>query len=211
MKITRVSGSSILSIRQVVGAVALLGALAVAGATGCTTTVSTSGGGCSTDSSVSCSGGAAGYSCDGDSQPGDSNPDLICSADQGTGEFCCFPDSSCQNDSSVSCAGGAFGYSCGAGDNPPDSTNPLLVCSVPTTVGNEDTYCCYTNTVVVTSSATCVQDPSVTQNCSGDSFGFSCTGSDTPDQDFGSNLNCSSPTSGMDASGTPASLYCCTD
>ena len=212
MKITRVSGSSVLSIRQVVGGVALLGALAVVGATGCSTTVTTSSSSdCSTYSTVSCGSGAVGYSCNGDGNPQDGNSDLICSADQGTGEFCCYTSSSCQGDSSVSCAGGADGYSCAAGDNPPDSVDSSLVCSVPTTVGTEDTYCCYTNTVTASSSATCVQDPSVTQNCSGDSFGFSCTGSDTPDEDFGSNLNCSQPVSGTDASGNAASLYCCTD
>jgi hypothetical protein len=118
-------------------------------------------------------------------------------------------DNSCGQDDSVSCAGGAQGYSCNAGDPPPDASDSSLVCSEPTTVGNADTYCCYSYTVV--SGATCEQDDTVSSGCSGDSYGFSCTGSDTPDQDFGSNLNCSAPTSGTDAQGAAASLYCCTD
>jgi hypothetical protein len=42
------------------------------------------------------------------------------------------------------------------------------------------------------------------QGCAGDSFGFSCTGSDTPDE-ADSSLTCSTATP---ASG--ALLYCCT-
>jgi hypothetical protein len=203
MKITRVfKGSSVRSIRHtLVGGLALMAALA--GATGCSTTVSTSSSACSTDSSVVCAVGD-GWSCDGDSQPEDANPSLICNTD-GQGDFCCVA-SSCGYDSSVSCSGSAVGYSCASGDAPPDQTDSTLVCSEPTVVGGTDEYCCYTNTIVVSSSSTCQEDGTV--SCQGDSYGFSCTGPDTPDQDY-SNLNCSSPTSGPDASGNPASLFCC--
>jgi hypothetical protein len=116
---------------------------------------------------------------------------------------------SCGQDVSVSCSGGATGYSCNAGDPPPDASDSSLVCSEPTTVNDTDTYCCYSYTVV--SGATCEQDDTVSSGCTAGSYGFSCTGSDTPDQDFGSNLNCSQATSGTDAQGAAASLYCCTD
>jgi len=115
-------------------------------------------------------------------------------------------DNSCGQDDSVSCAGGAQGYSCNAGDPPPDASDSSLVCSEPTTVGSADTYCCYTNTVTGVSGPTCTQDDSV--SCPDpSSYGFSCTGSDTPDEDFGSNLNCSMPTTASDG----AQTYCCND
>ncbi len=116
---------------------------------------------------------------------------------------------SCGPDSSVSCSGSATGYSCNAGDPPPDANDSSLVCSEPTSAGDLDTYCCYSYTVA--SGSTCEQDDTVSSGCQPGSYGFSCTGSDTPDQDFGSNLNCSGATAGTDAQGASASLYCCTD
>jgi hypothetical protein len=139
MKMKRaLSGSSVLSIRQIVTGLAVVGGLVLA--TACSTTVSSSGSPCSPDSSVACSVGD-GWSCDGSAQPEDTNSDLLCSADQGSGQFCCIA-SSCGYDSSVDCPGGGIGYSCAAGDPSPDTTDSSLTCSGATTVDNVDEYCC---------------------------------------------------------------------
>lgn len=178
---------------------------------GCTVTATTSSSGCMTDSTVSCSAGT-GYSCTGSAQPEDSDPGLVCNTD-GAGDFCC-SSSSCNYDPNVTgCESGTQGYSCATGSPSPDSADPTLVCSVPTTSGNLDTYCCFTNTVTAPSGATCEQDPTVS-GCQPDSagnpsYGFSCTGTDTPDMDF-SGITCSSGTAGMDAQNAAATLFCCT-
>lgn len=177
------------------------------GAAGCTASASTSGGSCSTDSSVSCSSGT-GWSCSGSAQPQDTNSDIVCSTD-GAGDFCC-ASSSCSYDSSVvGCQSGSVGYSCASGSAPPDQSDATLVCSEPTSNGGSDDYCCYTNATTAPSGATCAEDSSV-MGCQPGSFGFSCTGSDTPDMDF-SNITCSAGTPGTDASGATATLFCCAE
>jgi len=173
---------------------------------GCTVTTTTSppppGGSCSRNAGLACVSGTSGWSCSGTAQPEDANPRLVCSVDNGNGDFCCAA-SSCSFDPSVAgCPGGTVGYSCAGGASPPDASDPSLVCSDPTISGPDDLYCCYTNTTVVAAS-TCSQDFSVA-GCPPDSYGFSCTGADTPDQDY-SNLNCSSGTPG-----NGATLFCCT-
>jgi hypothetical protein len=155
---------------------------------------------CATNTSLSCVSGTSGWSCTGTSQPEDSNQGLVCSADQGTGDFCC-STSACNYDATVTCTAGA-GYSCATGANPPDQADPTLVCSTPTTANSVDQYCCYTNTLTPPTGATCGQDQSV-QGCDPGSYGFSCSGTDTPDQDF-SNLTCSTGT------GSGPTLFCCT-
>jgi hypothetical protein len=111
------------------------------------------------------------------------------------------PAAGCAQDSSVvGCGSPSTGYSCGNGESP-DQSDPSLVCSVGTVSGDGLTlYCCIQFT-----SSSCSADPSV-QGCVGDSFGFSCTGTDTPDE-ADSSLTCSSSTPGANG----ALLYCCTD
>lgn len=111
------------------------------------------------------------------------------------------PVAGCAQDSSVAgCASPSTGYSCGNSESP-DQSDSSLVCSVGTASGDGLTlYCCIQFT-----SSTCSADPSV-QGCVGDSFGFSCTGTDTPDE-ADSSLTCSSSTPGDNG----ALLYCCTD
>jgi hypothetical protein len=157
--------------------------------------------------SLNCVTGAQGWSCTGSAQPEDYNIDLVCSSD-GVGNYCC-STSTCSYDPNVStCVTGAIGYSCTVGAQPPDQADPSLVCSVPATQNNIDLYCCYTNTITPPATATCQQDPSI-PGCQPDaagnpSYGFSCTGTDTPDMDF-SGITCSTPTTG-----NGANLYCCT-
>jgi hypothetical protein len=90
----------------------------------------------------------------------------------------------CGADSTVTCTQGS-GWSC-TGTDSPEQSNPL-VCSVGTANAGKTDYCCVTwNTV-----STCSVDTSVT-GCQ-EGTGFSCTGSDTPDQSDTS-LVCSAPT-----------------
>jgi hypothetical protein len=103
----------------------------------------------------------------------------------------------CGQDSTVSCDQGA-GYSC-TGNDTPEDTDSSLACSDGVEVDGATLYCC-----VTFASSTCMPDDTVV-GCTGYSYGFSCTGSDTPDQ-ADSTLDCSQPTQ---ANG--ALLYCCTD
>jgi hypothetical protein len=107
------------------------------------------------------------------------------------------PGNTCGQDSSVQCDH-ATGFSCAGSDTPEDSDSSL-VCSDGTSAPGATLFCC-----VTFSSSSCAQDNSV-GGCTGDSFGFSCTGTDTPD-DADSTLVCSQPTQG-----NGVLLYCCTD
>ncbi len=107
------------------------------------------------------------------------------------------PRRGCARDSSVGCDPDSTGYSCDSGESP-DQTDSSLVCSDGTPGGGGLTlYCCLQFT-----SSSCAPDSSV-GGCTGDSFGFSCTGTDTPDEADPS-LQCSdaTPVNG-------ALLYCC--
>jgi hypothetical protein len=107
------------------------------------------------------------------------------------------PSVGCGIDDSVACDH-ATGYSCAPGDNP-EAHDSSLVCSDGTDVSGATLYCC-----VQFVSSTCQQDNSVV-GCTGYSFGFSCTGTDRPDE-ADPTLVCSDPTI---AGGL--ALYCCTD
>jgi hypothetical protein len=99
----------------------------------------------------------------------------------------------CNTDSSVSCPPGDTGYSC-SGTDTPSQGNSNLDCGSGVAGGAGTAYCC-------TSGATCGADSTVP--CPGGGSGYSCTGTDTPDQDD-SSLTCSS--------GTPndgVTSYCC--
>jgi hypothetical protein len=155
---------------------------------------------CITDATVSCQAGT-GYTCSGTSQPEDVDPTVVCSADQESGQFCCVSGSSCAYDATLACETGAAGYTC-SGTSTPNSVDSSLVCSEP---NSANAYCCFTTNEATAS--TCTQDQTVTgcqANAQGEqSYGFSCTGADTPDQDY-SGITCSTPTAG-----TGNTLYCC--
>ena len=107
------------------------------------------------------------------------------------------PSAGCGIDDSVACDH-ATGYSCAPGDDP-EASDSSLVCSDGTDVPGATLYCC-----VQFVSSTCEPDDTVV-GCTGYSFGFSCTGTDTPDEADPS-LVCSAGTDAGDAL-----LYCCTD
>jgi hypothetical protein len=147
------------------------------------------------DSSLTCSSGT----------PGNGNTTYCCSTgafdDGGTDAG---PDvgsdagNSCATDTSVTCTGNSVGYQC-AGSDTPDPTT--LNCSTGTADGSNMDFCC----IPLTSGVTCSADSSVS-GCQSGSYGFSCTGTDTPDQDD-SSLTCSTGTPGDNGE----TLYCCTD
>jgi hypothetical protein len=166
------------------------------------------GSGCAVDASTSCTDGSTGYSCAGMETPTDSDPTQSCGAgvsdNNGNSLYCCITTttSSCAPDSTVAgCSGGSYGFSCTSTDAPSDG-NPALTCS-DSTAGPDGAslYCC----VAFTPGTSCMPDSSVV-GCSGSSFGFSCTSTDTPDQTQTS-LTCSDPTSGPNGE----MLYCCTN
>jgi hypothetical protein len=148
---------------------------------------------------VLCGGNFVGYSCDGESKPS-----LTCGAGttEASGEtaYCCGVQSTndCVADTTVGCTDGSTGYSC-TGSALPNSSDPSLACGAGVTGPNGDAlYCC-----IGISSSTCAADASVA-GCSGGSYGFSCTSSDTPTQGNPA-LDCSTPVAGQNGS----SLYCC--
>lgn len=103
----------------------------------------------------------------------------------------------CSTDSSVSCPGGGSGYSCGNGDNP-ETSNGNLECSDGVADNGLTDYCCIEFT-----STTCSPDENV-GGCTGDSYGFSCTGSDSPDE-ADSSLTCGPGVAGPGN----LTLFCC--
>lgn len=173
------------------------------GTSACSTSVNVGSTGCQVDGSIACPTGAVGYSCSGSSYP--TNNGQVCNTD-GSGSWCCYA-SACAPDPSINtCVANTYGYSCAPGEPPPDTTDPSLICSVPLVTNGVDEYCCATSVPV--SGASCGQDFSIS-GCAAGSYGFSCTGSDRPDQDY-SGITCSqSATSGANASGQSALLYCC--
>jgi hypothetical protein len=98
------------------------------------------------------------------------------------------PPGGCALDDSVACDPGTDGWSCPAGtmDIPESANGAAYICSTPTLTADEDLYCCAT---AVFAPGTCTADDSVA-GCAYPSIGFSCAGTDTPDQ-TDSSLNCS--------------------
>jgi hypothetical protein len=109
---------------------------------------------------------------------------------------------SCSIDPTVTgCTQGSSGYSCTGSTTPVSSVSPL-VCS-PGVEGSAGAtlFCCVSGGAVGT---TCAPDVTVS-NCADTTQGYSCTGSDTPEQDY-SSLSCGAGISGNAGS----TLYCCT-
>jgi hypothetical protein len=106
--------------------------------------------------------------------------------------------SSCSANAALSCTAGASGYSC-TGVAEPADTNAALECSIGVVDGANTDYCCFT----FAGTTTCARDATVT-GCQAGSYGFSCTGGDTPEQ-ADTSLACSDGTPGNAGS----TLYCC--
>jgi hypothetical protein len=175
----------------------------------------------------------AGYSCIGTNRPDSFDTDLTCMqgiSAYGHLVFCCNPIGGgvCARDTSVGCKKGTLGFACqfpgsipgeaDLGINQSRSGVPL-VCTLAAQGakkpdgGNVTDYCCYPPTAVPPG-ATCLQDQLEGQiqnvpGCQAGSFGFACTGTDTPDQDYLRMVCSHGGVRGTNAQGVPASLYCC--
>ena len=193
-------------------AVSLLALVALLGTSACTATLNESPGttgSCSPDTTVvGCVGDSTGYSCSGVDGPDQGDGSLSCSVgtvgSRGSTLYCCvsvhFASNTCSSASTVvNCGGTAIGFSC-EGSGRPDHTDSSLVCSqgAPGS-GGSTLYCC---APYMASAGTCSQDTSV-HGCGASSIGFSCSGSDRPEQ-VNPSLSCGQGT----ASGG-ATLYCC--
>jgi len=160
---------------------------------------------CAPDGTLTCPDPASfGYSCASGDNPMTYDSTLTCSDDAAaTGDFCCYTEapgggggggggggSTCAPDTSVMGCEGSDGYSCATGDAAPDVADTTLICSTPTTDSSgNDLYCCFTSPTFA--SGTCAYDSSLDSSCPDPaSFGFTCQGTDTPDQ-TDSSLTCS--------------------
>jgi hypothetical protein len=95
----------------------------------------------------------------------------------------------------------AAGYSCSGTDSPDKSTSSLA-CSIGLPGGAGSTlYCCLTGSF---SPTTCAPDHTVPA-CNGDSYGFTCAGSNTPDK-IDTSLSCST----VGTAGGSSTHFCCT-
>jgi hypothetical protein len=99
----------------------------------------------------------------------------------------------------------SVGYSCTSTDAPDDS-DPTIECSIgvadPSASGTTD-YCCLIGETFA--AGTCAQDDTVGDCTTPGSYGFSCAGTDTPDQ-TDATLTCSAGV--PDADGTSTD-FCC--
>ena len=174
-------------------------------ATGCTINSTTAAADtCSVDSGVVCAAGTTGYSCTGQAPPTAGDSSLSCGSgiteSDGATDYCCVSQvaSGCAVDTAAGCTADSTGYSC-TGADAPSVLDPSLACGAGVAGTADDTlYCC-----VGVSSGSCAPDASVA-GCTGGSYGFSCTSSDTPTAADAS-LDCSTPASGPNGT----LLYCC--
>jgi hypothetical protein len=166
----------------------------------CCTNGSVVTGSCS-GANLGCFGGSAGLVCTGgavpDASQNCSSPEVGPSGDT---YYCCGGTvGTCGADASVTgCTGGAGGYSCN-GSATPDSS--ALWCSEGiAATGGFTWYCCVPTP---SASTTCVADSAVSCPTQG-SFGFACSGTDTP-ADADNTLTCSAGIAGNNGD----TLYCC--
>lgn len=158
----------------------------------------------------------------GSNRPDAFDPTLSCGqgfTSNGVVVFCCGTATtpSCTKDTNVVCPLGTTGFECSGSGLPNEgqlgvdesrSDAPLL-CSLPSSARvGVTSYCCFTPTQPPVG-ATCFQDQAV-EGCLSGAFGFSCTGTDTPEEDYPRVQCTASPTHGVDPRNAPALLYCCT-
>jgi hypothetical protein len=110
--------------------------------------------GCTADTTISCSGGAEGFTCAAGDNPESVGPSVSCStpvlSPSGSDQYCCFRwtygTSSCTPDDilTAACASGSYGYQCVDAADDPTSLDPGLHCSAPTPDfdGRNTDFCC---------------------------------------------------------------------
>jgi hypothetical protein len=115
---------------------------------------------CTADSSVDCSGGGDGFSCDSGDNPENEDPTLSCSTPQpdptsGLDDFCCFTgftgsSTTCTADDNLTTQcpdADSYGYQCADPNDDPTSLDSSLTCSggVPDPDGTDTDFCCTLN------------------------------------------------------------------
>jgi hypothetical protein len=181
---------------------------------------------CAYDPVAGCAAPTYGYECRGSDRPEAFDPTLFCGEGLAKDDlivYCCGSAPSTQGCSQIAghlCPNTLVGWTCHdrslpseveLGENQSRSDFNLLVCGIPTIVssatGTVRQYCCYTPTSLP-AGGSCLEDTSV-PGCPADSFGFACSGTDTPDQDF-PRIHCTAPaTRGSSPQGYAAALFCC--
>lgn len=168
------------------------------------------------------------YECRGSDRPEAFDPSLFCGEGLPEGAsnlivYCCGPSqppAGCSMITSGSCPGTQTGWTCHdqslpaeaeLGSNQSRADFNVLVCAVPTvtmsSTGTTYGYCCYTPTSLPPGGS-CLSDTAV-PGCPAKSYGFACTGPETPDRDY-PRMNCPSPgVPGYNPQGYAATLYCC--
>jgi hypothetical protein len=174
-----------------------------------------------------CSAPAYAYQCRGSDRPEAFDPSLFCGEGLREGsliDYCCSPSAptaGCSQISGKACPKSLTGWTCHdqtvpseveLGENQSRADFNVLVCSTPTVVTDTtgtDTYqyCCFTPTSLP-KGGSCLGD-TVVPGCPVDSFGFACTGVDTPEQDYPGIYCSGGGTAGANPQGYAATLYCC--
>lgn len=185
---------------------------------------------CAYDPTASCDPGTYAYQCQDINRPESYNPDIKCG--QGTRgteyvDYCCsgtgLPVGCSEFDGITQCVAGLVGWQCpiSNGKNPIPKGQDLLdnksradqyylLCSIgtPAPSGKTEYYCCYPP-AQVPPGGTCVEDLNIS-NCNPlTQFGFACTGTDLPSQDYPPIVCPNAGVSGTSMEGYPSTLYCC--
>jgi hypothetical protein len=183
---------------------------------------------CVYDPVAGCAAPTYGYECIGGyDRPEAFDPTLLCGEGLALADnlitYCCSgqaPSHGCQQATSATCPQTLVPWTCTdqslpieaeLGSNQSRADFNFLVCDVPTVVksatGTNTNYCCFTPTSLPPG-ASCLFDTGV-PGCAPGSFGFACTGPDTPGEDYAAVTCADAGTSGINAQGYPATLYCC--
>ena len=185
-----------------------------------------SGTSCSYDPVGGCTAPAYAYQCRGSDRPDAFDPGLFCGEGLVEGnliDYCCSASklpAGCSMITSGSCPGTQVGWTCHdqslpseaeLGSNQSRADFNLLVCAVPTvTMSATSTtygYCCYTPTSLPPGGS-CLNDTTV-PGCPPQSYGFACTGPETPDRDYPRMVCPTAGVPGLNPQGYAATLYCC--
>lgn len=183
---------------------------------------------CVFDPVAGCAAPTYGYEClGGYDRPEAFDPTLFCgeglSEPGGLTAYCCSaqpPSHGCQQATSATCPQTLVPWTCSdqslpqeaeLGSNQSRADFVFLVCDVPTVVKSATitttNYCCFTPTDVPPG-ASCFFDIGV-PGCAAGSFGFACTGPDTPEQDYPAIVCTGGGAPGANPQGDPATVYCC--
>jgi hypothetical protein len=166
---------------------------------------------CSADDGISGCQGGYGFSCTGATSPDMADTFLGCKKTSGDiepdgggpGTYCCLSvttPASCVPRPSLACDGASVGYAC-TGTDTPDSIDTSVVCSrSASSVSQATGYCCLT----YPQSPEGCQESLHVEDCSSDSYGFSCADGTTP-QSAQPALSCT-----KGPSGNGQTSYCCT-